>query len=148
MLQVTTLINDSEKLEKQLLKNPPPSQEDVDTARATIKEKGEIIAKLKSDKAGKPEITVAVAELTKAKENLSKVEERFKQKPRIPRKDGKVETFACHKSIYTFGPTFRAEHSHTTRHLAEFWMVEPEIAFVDIQDDMKCAEAYVRFMCQ
>lgn len=60
-----------------------------------------------------------------------------------------VETYACALSnVYTFGPTFRAENSHTTRHLAEFWMIEPEIAFADLQDDMNCAEDYVRFMCQ
>jgi len=53
-----------------------------------------------------------------------------------------------HLSVYTFGPTFRAENSHTSRHLAEFWMVEPEIAFADLQDDMNCAEDYVKFLCQ
>ena len=46
---------------------------------------------------------------------------------------------------YTFGPTFRAENSNTTRHLAEFWMIEPEIAFADLQDDMQCAEDYVKY---
>ena len=49
---------------------------------------------------------------------------------------------------YTFGPTFRAENSHTARHLAEFWMIEPEIAFCTIEDDMNCAEDYVRFCCK
>jgi aspartyl/asparaginyl-tRNA synthetase len=47
--------------------------------------------------------------------------------------------------IYTFGPTFRAENSNTARHLAEFWMIEPEIAFADLADDMACAEAYLKF---
>ena len=58
------------------------------------------------------------------------------------------EYYACGMSnIYTFGPTFRAEISHTTRHLAEFWMIEPEMAFCTLEDDMQCAEDYVRFCC-
>lgn len=47
--------------------------------------------------------------------------------------------------IYTFGPTFRAENSNTTRHAAEFWMIEPEMAFADIYDDMDLAEDMVRY---
>jgi len=50
--------------------------------------------------------------------------------------------------IYTFGPTFRAENSHTTRHLAEFWMIEPEIAFADLDDNMDLAEAYLKFVIE
>ncbi|XP_021894917.1 asparagine--tRNA ligase, cytoplasmic 1-like [Carica papaya] len=170
MFQVTTLINDAEKLEKDLIKNPPPSEADIEAAKLLVKETGEAVAQLKVNKASKADITASVAELTKAKENFSKLEERSKLKPGIPKKDGKidysqdffarqafltvsgqlqVETYACAlSSVYTFGPTFRAEHSHTSRHLAEFWMVEPELAFADIQDDMNCAEAYVKYMCQ
>ncbi|MGE5356517.1 MAG: asparagine--tRNA ligase [Deltaproteobacteria bacterium] len=48
--------------------------------------------------------------------------------------------------VYTFGPTFRAENSNTTRHLAEFWMIEPEIAFADIKDDMDLAEALLKYV--
>lgn len=48
--------------------------------------------------------------------------------------------------VYTFGPTFRAENSNTTRHAAEFWMVEPEIAFADLNDDMKLAEEMIRYI--
>lgn len=48
--------------------------------------------------------------------------------------------------VYTFGPTFRAENSNTTRHAAEFWMIEPEIAFADLQDDMKLAEAMLKYV--
>jgi asparaginyl-tRNA synthetase len=47
--------------------------------------------------------------------------------------------------IYTFGPTFRAENSNTSRHLAEFWMIEPEMAFADLKDNMDCAESYLKF---
>ncbi len=48
--------------------------------------------------------------------------------------------------IYTFGPTFRAENSNTSRHLAEFWMIEPEMAFADLSDNMDCAEAYIKYV--
>lgn len=50
--------------------------------------------------------------------------------------------------IYTFGPTFRAENSNTPRHLAEFWMIEPEMAFYDISDDMALAEEFVKYLVQ
>jgi asparaginyl-tRNA synthetase len=57
-----------------------------------------------------------------------------------------VENFACAMSdVYTFGPTFRAEVSHTSRHLAEFWMIEPEMCFADLFDDIECGENYLKF---
>ncbi|KAF6139685.1 hypothetical protein GIB67_002490 [Kingdonia uniflora] len=167
MFQVTTLFSDTEKVEKELKQNPAPSEAEVEAGKLLVKERGDAV---KSAKASKQDITTSLVELTKAKEHLAKLEERFKLKPGLPQKDGKidysndffsrqafltvsgqlqVETFACALSnVYTFGPTFRAEHSHTSRHLAEFWMVEPEIAFADLEDDMKCAEEYVKFLCQ
>jgi asparaginyl-tRNA synthetase len=51
-------------------------------------------------------------------------------------------------NVYTFGPTFRAENSNTTRHLSEFWMIEPEMAFADLRDDMRLAEDFFRFLCK
>lgn len=60
-----------------------------------------------------------------------------------------VETHALGMTnVYTFGPTFRAEDSHSVRHLAEFWMIEPEMAFCDIQGDMNCAEEFVKVVLQ
>ena len=57
------------------------------------------------------------------------------------------ETYAmAFKNIYTFGPTFRAENSNTTRHAAEFWMIEPEIAFADLEDDMMLAESMIKYV--
>jgi len=58
-----------------------------------------------------------------------------------------VETHCCALGdVYTFGPTFRAENSNTSRHLSEFWMIEPEIAFADLQDDAVLAADYLRFI--
>ena len=57
------------------------------------------------------------------------------------------ETYAmAFKNIYTFGPTFRAENSNTTRHAAEFWMIEPEIAFADLEADMMLAESMIKYI--
>ncbi|KAK8950943.1 Asparagine--tRNA ligase, cytoplasmic 1 [Platanthera zijinensis] len=170
MFQVTTLFSEAEKIEKELKQNPPPQESDIESAKLLVKEKGESVFHLKSLKASKEEIAADVAELTKAKESLTRLEERFNMKGGIPRKDGKidyaldffgrqsfltvsgqlqVETYACALgNVYTFGPTFRAEQSHTSRHLAEFWMVEPEIAFANLEDDMNYAESYVKFLCK
>ena len=58
-----------------------------------------------------------------------------------------AENFAmAFGKVYTFGPTFRAENSNTARHAAEFWMVEPEMAWADLQDDMECMEAMVKYI--
>lgn len=155
MFQVTTLFSDAEKVEKELKENPPPSESEVEAAKKVVEDKGNAVKQLKASKASKEQITASVSELTKAKEVLSKLEERFNMKAGIPQKDGKidysrdffgrqafltvsgqlqVETYACALgNVYTFGPTFRAEHSHTSRHLAEFWMVEPEIAFANLE---------------
>ncbi len=60
-----------------------------------------------------------------------------------------VETYCMAMSkVYTFGPTFRAENSNTSRHLAEFWMVEPEIAFADLHDAADHAEAMLKYICK
>ena len=72
----------------------------------------------------------------------------FFEKPTFLTVSGQLEgeTYACALSdVYTFGPTFRAENSNTSRHLAEFWMIEPEMAFANLNDDMNCAEEYLKY---
>ena len=60
-----------------------------------------------------------------------------------------AEAYACALSdVYTFGPTFRAENSNTARHLAEFWMIEPEMAFAELEDNMELAESYIKYVVQ
>lgn len=73
----------------------------------------------------------------------------FFEKPTYLTVSGQLnaEVYACALSdVYTFGPTFRAENSNTSRHLAEFWMIEPEMAFADLNDDQDLAEAYLKYV--
>jgi asparaginyl-tRNA synthetase len=171
MFQVTTLFSEAERNDRELAIHPPPSLREVEAAQAAVAKNAEIVKELKAQKKSKKELEPAVQALMKAKETCAQLEAHASMKPGLPRTDDErvdyskdffarqafltvsgqlqVETFACALSnVYTFGPTFRAENSHTTRHLAEFWMIEPEIAFADLEDDMNCAEDYVRFMCQ
>jgi asparaginyl-tRNA synthetase len=86
---------------------------------------------------------------TLADDKISRSEEDFFGKRAYLTVSGQLEgeTFACALSnIYTFGPTFRAENSHTSRHAAEFWMIEPEVAFCDLEGDMDLAEALVKYL--
>ncbi len=90
-----------------------------------------------------------VTTLDPAKAEAQKFENDFFQKSSYLTVSGQLEgeTFATALSnIYTFGPTFRAENSNTSRHAAEFWMVEPEIAFADLNDDMDLAEEFVQYL--
>ena len=60
-----------------------------------------------------------------------------------------AETYAMSLGkVYTFGPTFRAENSNTSRHLAEFWMIEPEVAFMDLAGNMDLAEDFLKYILQ
>ena len=88
-----------------------------------------------------------------AKQQIEKLNYRFDffDKPSYLTVSGQLEaeTYACALGkVYTFGPTFRAENSNTSRHLAEFWMIEPEIAFGDLDDNAKLAEDYLKYCIQ
>lgn len=89
--------------------------------------------------------------LLKNPEGLTDYSQDFFGKPTFLTVSGQLnaEMYATAMSdVYTFGPTFRAENSNTSRHLAEFWMIEPEMAFADLSDDMNCAEAYLKHCLQ
>ena len=170
LFQVTTLLQGADEAAADKSAQPAPA--DLEAAKAAAAAKGE---EVKALKAAEPKdaaaVKAAVSELKSLKSAAAKLEEQLLTVGGLKRlPDGTVdysedffsakafltcsgqlqaEIYACAmSSVYTFGPTFRAENSHTSRHLAEFWMIEPEIAFADIHDDMACAEAYVRSCCQ
>ncbi|KAL9246832.1 hypothetical protein vseg_020323 [Gypsophila vaccaria] len=100
----------------------PTSPEAVDSSPATIPKTEQGLIDWSQDFFGKPAFLTVSGQLN-------------------------AETYATALSdVYTFGPTFRAENSNTSRHLAEFWMIEPELAFADINDDMACATAYLQYV--
>ncbi len=93
--------------------------------------------------------TLDLQNLPRTPENKIDFSQDFFTKPAYLTVSGQLngEIFASALSdIYTFGPTFRAENSNTARHLAEFWMIEPEMAFADINDNMDNAEAYIKYV--
>ncbi len=93
--------------------------------------------------------TMDLNNVPKTEEGAIDFKEDFFGKPTNLTVSGQLngETYAmAFRNIYTFGPTFRAENSNTTRHAAEFWMIEPEIAFADLQDDMVLAENMIKYV--
>ncbi|MBQ6468612.1 MAG: asparagine--tRNA ligase [Lachnospiraceae bacterium] len=93
--------------------------------------------------------TMDLADIPKNEDGSVRYEEDFFGKMTNLTVSGQLngETFAqAFRNIYTFGPTFRAENSNTTRHAAEFWRIEPEIAFADLTDDMQLAEDMLKFI--
>ena len=175
MFQVTTLLNSAD--EEAATAAPTPSAEEVEGLRAEVEAQGVAVKEAKAAAAadkGNAELAAAskaaIAALLAKKEALAAAEEAarvvggirrtpegkidyskdFFGKPAFLTVSGQLngEYYACGLSnVYTFGPTFRAENSHTARHLAEFWMIEPEMAFCGLEDDMTCAEEYVRYCC-
>ena len=93
--------------------------------------------------------TLDLANVPKTEDGKVNFSQDFYGKPTNLTVSGQLngETFAmAFRNIYTFGPTFRAENSNTTRHAAEFWMIEPEIAFADLGDDMRLAEDMIKYI--
>lgn len=177
MFQITTLLHHADEAAKnpppspeqldELRKASSAAGSKVADAKKAAKEAADDAAKA----AAKALLQPALDELVAAKKAVEEAEAKARMTGGLPRKpDGGIdyshdffgmpvsmtvsgqlqgEIYACAMtSVYTFGPTFRAENSHTTRHLAEFWMIEPEIAFADLFDDMICAQDYVRYCCK
>jgi asparaginyl-tRNA synthetase len=95
--------------------------------------------------------TLDLDQVPKAEDGLVDYKQDFFEKPANLTVSGQLEgeIFAlAFKNIYTFGPTFRAENSNTPRHAAEFWMIEPEIAFADLNDDMDLAEDMIKYLIE
>ena len=162
--QVTTLLNG-------FAAAAAATPEAIAAAEAAAKEQGEVVKAVKEAKkagdASKEDVDDAVAKLLSLKSEAEALagaaggaslpkkddgsidySQDFFGKPSYLTVSGQLngEIMACAvNDIYTFGPTFRAENSNTSRHLAEFWMVEPELAFADLNDDMDCAEAYLKY---
>lgn len=161
--QVTTLLSQAEKAP------PKPTEEQLQMMRADVAAQGNHVREAKKEKSAN--INLEIEKLESLKERLKISETALTSEGGIPRKpDGSIdyavdffgkpsfltvsgqlqaEMYACAlTNVYTFGPTFRAENSNTVRHLAEFWMIEPELAFADLEDDMDCAEDYVKYCCR
>jgi len=118
--------------------------EGQDPAKKAKKEKKN---KKKQDEAPREEDLFNFTPVPLAEQRINYKEDMF-GKPAFLTVSGQlnVETYAVGLSdCYTFGPTFRAENSNTSRHLCEFWMIEPEITFATLDDDMDCAEDYLKF---
>ncbi|KAK9838840.1 hypothetical protein WJX74_004282 [Apatococcus lobatus] len=177
MFQVTTLLSKADEVAAEANKPAADLdrlREAASQQGASVKQAKEAATAQKDNAELQQAVLQQVDALKKAKADLQKAEKQQQERaglvgglPRLP--DGSIdyakdffskkafmtvsgqlngEYYACAlSSIYTFGPTFRAEDSHTSRHLAEFWMIEPEIAYCQLDDCMHCAEDYVRHCC-
>eukprot|EP00285_Hemiselmis_virescens_P010429 CAMPEP_0173382240 /NCGR_PEP_ID=MMETSP1356-20130122/4720_1 /TAXON_ID=77927 ORGANISM="Hemiselmis virescens, Strain PCC157" /NCGR_SAMPLE_ID=MMETSP1356 /ASSEMBLY_ACC=CAM_ASM_000847 /LENGTH=603 /DNA_ID=CAMNT_0014336473 /DNA_START=33 /DNA_END=1844 /DNA_ORIENTATION=- len=176
MFQITTLLHHADEAAKNPPPSPEEIESLKQKASAAGSAVADVKKAIKeAADADKPEakkaLQPALDVLMASKKAVEEAETKARQTGGLPRKpDGSIdytndffgmpvamtvsgqlqaEIYACAMtSVYTFGPTFRAENSHTTRHLAEFWMIEPEIAFADLYDDMNCAQDYVRYCCK
>lgn len=173
MFQVTTLLSRHDKA----LAQGVVSEQQLQHLQQQVSNQGSVLrtakeaAKFSDTEEAKEQERQAVQQLLHLKQELAGTEERVKHakglvktptgltdyaqdffgKPTFLTVSGQLnaEIYATAMSdVYTFGPTFRAENSNTSRHLAEFWMIEPEMAFADLSDDMDCAEAYMKHCLQ
>ncbi|KAG1363413.1 Asparagine--tRNA ligase, cytoplasmic 1 [Cocos nucifera] len=165
MFHITTLFSKSDDMEK-LIKTSDDERINLEVVKAAIREKRNRIDELKRSDSNKEALLDAQRDLQKANELALQLE---KQQKSALVKIGEVdfsndffscpaylsfsmklhlESYACAlSSVYTFGPIFQADDSQSSRHLAEMWMVEAELAFSELEDVMNCVEDLLKFIC-
>ncbi|KAL5718130.1 asparagine--tRNA ligase [Ranunculus cassubicifolius] len=169
--QVITTLSGKEdrKQERNEKVDTKASATKLEILKSSIKEKSNKIEELKRSESNKEALMVALQDLQKANELALQLEALEKSNPEHRSKAKResssdffprhmyltvssqlhLESYACALgNVYSFGPTFQAQKSQSTRHLAELWMVELEIAFADLEDAMDCAEDYLKFLCK
>ncbi|XXG78718.1 hypothetical protein AAC387_Pa08g2604 [Persea americana] len=161
--QVTTFFSKAEKMDDHGAIN-------LEAVKIAIKDKSKRIEELQRTKNNDEAVLAASLDLIKTYELASQMEAQEKEKPGTCFKFGKldfsedyfsrqaflsasaqlhIESYACALgSVYSFGPAFRTKNSHSSRHLAECWMVELGMAFAELEDVMNCVEHYVKFLCK
>ncbi|KAG9447952.1 hypothetical protein H6P81_014080 [Aristolochia fimbriata] len=167
--QVTTIFSQMDRSEDPHTTNKS-DQIDLQVIKTAVKEKTNKVEELKRNESDKEALAAAIKDLEKANKLAAQLEAQKKSKASVTLQDGMVdfsndffscqsyltttaqlhlESYACAlSSVYTFGPTFRAEKSNSVKHLAESWMVEAEMAFAELEDSMNCSEDYVKFLFQ
>jgi len=133
---------DAKKAAKQASQAPAPTEEEAkaDQEKLAKLAEEESVAAEEAERVARGEVTW--------KEFKIDYSQDFFSKPAFLTVSGQLggENYACAMGdVYTFGPTFRAENSNTSRHLAEFWMIEPELAFIDFDELKDCAESYLKY---
>ncbi|XP_068661340.1 asparagine--tRNA ligase, cytoplasmic 2-like [Aristolochia californica] len=167
--QVTTIFSQMDRSEDLHTTNKR-EQLGLQVIKAAVKEKSNKVEELKRNDSDKEALAAAIKDLEKANMLASQLEAQEKSKATVTLQDGKVdfsndffscqsyltataqlhlESYACAlSSVYTFGPTFRAEKFNSNKHLSESWMVEVEMAFAELEDLMNCSEDYMKFLFQ
>ncbi|KAK8674345.1 hypothetical protein V6N13_112637 [Hibiscus sabdariffa] len=167
--QVTTLLGNTSKKEEPIGVSDAHSVS-LETVKAAIKEKSSVVEQLKRSNSNKEALVVALQDLRKTNELARQIEAREKSKPATAVKPDLVnfnedffgrqsyltvsgrlhlESYACAIGhVYSFGPRFRADKTVSPRHVAEMWTVEVEMAFSQLEEAMKCAEDYFKYLCR
>ena len=148
MFQVTTMMPEPQQPITKVPMYEYVGQELEETKEEPEKKKGKKDKKKKDQAQEEAPVEEAPKEMIPLDQRKVNFKKDFFGKPANLTVSGQlsVENFCCSVGdVYTFGPTFRAENSNTSRHLAEFWMIEPELCFADLDDVMDCAEDYAKF---